>query len=73
MTLEEWGERRDEYLIGNIDSGEFVNVVLYWNPSETGESLISIVGSLNTIEELDDGNNQLSGIFTADPRPPGLT
>ena len=73
VTLEEWGERRDEYLIGNIDSGEFVNVVLYWNPSVSGESLISIVmDPLNTIEELDDGNNQLSGIFTVDPRPPGV-
>ena len=73
ITLEEWGERRDEYLIANIDSGEFVEVVLYWNPMESGDALISIsLDPMNSIEELDDSNNLLSGTFNVIPRPEGV-
>ncbi|MBR79371.1 MAG: hypothetical protein CMA88_01095 [Euryarchaeota archaeon] len=73
IILEEWGERRDEYLIANIDSGEFVEVVLYWNPPDPGEALLSIsLDPLNSIEELDDSNNQLSGEFDVLPRPAGV-
>ena len=73
IILEEWGERRDEYLISNIDSGEFVDVVLYWNPPDPGEALLSIsLDPLNSIEELDDSNNELSGAFNVLPRPDGV-
>ncbi len=73
IVLEEWGERRDEYIIANIDSGEFVEVVLYWNPMEAGSALISIsLDPVNIIEELDDANNELSGTFEVLPRPPGV-
>ncbi len=73
ITLEEWGERRDEYLIANIDSGEYVEVVLYWNPPDAGEALLSItLDPMNAIQELDDGNNELSGTFNVLPRPPGV-
>jgi subtilisin family serine protease len=73
VILEEWGERRDEYVIANIDSGQFVEVVLYWNPMNAGDSLLSIsIDPLNSIQELDDNNNDLSGTFSVAPRPPGV-
>ncbi|MEO2114984.1 MAG: S8 family serine peptidase, partial [Candidatus Poseidoniia archaeon] len=73
VILEEWGERRDEYVIANIDSGQFVEVVLYWNPMNAGDSRLSIsIDPLNSIQELDDNNNDLSGTFSVTPRPPGI-
>ena len=73
VILEEWGERRDEYVIANIDSGQFVEVVLYWNPMNAGDSQLSIsIDPLNSIQELDDNNNDLSGTFSVTPRPPGI-
>ena len=73
VILEEWGERRDEYVISNIDSGQFVEVVLYWNPMDSGDALISItIDPLNSIQELDDSNNDLVGSFSVNPRPPGV-
>jgi len=73
IILEEWGERRDEYVISNIDTGQFVEVVLYWNPMESGDALISIsIDPLNSIQELDDTNNELAGTFSVVPRPPGV-
>ena len=66
IILEEWGERRDEYIIPNIDSGQFVEVVLYWNPTESGDALLTIsIDPLNAIQELDNGNNDLSGTFSS--------
>ena len=73
IILEEWGERRDEYIIPNIDSGQFVEVVLYWNPTESGDALLTIsIDPLNSIQELDNSNNELSGTFSVTPRPPGV-
>ena len=73
VVLEEWGERRDEYIIPKLESGEFSELVLYWNPSSPGDALVSIsLDPLNTIEELDDGNNELSGTFTVESRPQGI-
>ena len=73
VILEEWGERRDEYVIANIDTGQFVEVVLYWNPMNAGDALLSIsIDPLNSIQELDDNNNDLSGTFSVAPRPPGV-
>ena len=73
VILEEWGERRDEYIIPKLESGEFSELVLYWNPSSPGDALVSIsLDPLNTIEELDDGNNELSGTFTVESRPQGI-
>jgi len=73
IILEEWGARRDEYVIANIDSGQFVEVVLYWNPMDAGDSLLTIsIDPLNSIQELDDNNNDLSGTFSVAPRPPGV-
>ena len=73
VILEESGSRRDEYVIPNIDTGEFVEIVLYWNPSTEGDAQIGItIDPLNSIQELDDSNNQLSGTFAVLPRPPGV-
>ena len=73
VILEEWGERRDEYVISNIDTGQFVEVVLYWNPMSSGDALLTIsIDPLNSIQELDDSNNDLSGTFSVTPRPPGV-
>ena len=73
VILEEWGERRDEYVISNIDTGQFVEVVLYWNPVDAGDALLSIsIDPLNSIQELDDNNNELDGTFSVVPRPPGV-
>tara|TARA_Y100001934_G_scaffold56877_1_gene70354 strand:- start:17218 stop:22197 length:4980 start_codon:yes stop_codon:yes gene_type:complete len=73
VILEEWGERRDEYVISNIDTGQFVEVVLYWNPMDSGDALLSIsIDPLNSIQELDDSNNDLVGTFSVVPRPPGV-
>jgi len=73
IILEEDGSRRDEYVIPNIDSGGFIDVVLYWNPSFSGDSSIAIIiDPLNTIEELDDSNNRLTGSFPVLSRPAGV-
>ena len=73
VILEEWGERRDEYVISNIDTGQFVEVVMYWNPMDSGDALLSIsIDPLNSIQELDDSNNELVGSFSVVPRPPGV-
>ena len=73
ITLEEDGERRDEYVIANIDSGEYVEVVLYWNPLTHGELFLTItLDPLGSITELDENNNYLSGTFTVLERPPGI-
>ncbi len=73
IILEEDGSRKDEYVVPNIDSGDFIDVVLYWNPSSSGESSIAIIiDPLNTIEELDDSNNRLSASFPVLPRPEGV-
>jgi len=73
ISLEEWGERRDEYVISNIDAGQFVEVVLYWNPMTPGDALLSIsIDPINSIQELDKNNNDLSGTFSVSPRPEGI-
>lgn len=73
IILEEDGSRKDEYVIPSIDTGAYVDVVLFWNPSNQGNPEVSIrIDPLNTIEELDESNNVLSGDFTVLPRPPGI-
>ena len=48
-------------------------MVLYWNPTESGDALLTIsIDPLNAIQELDNSNNELSGTFSVTPRPPGV-
>tara|TARA_B100000287_G_scaffold289062_1_gene272356 strand:- start:11933 stop:16843 length:4911 start_codon:yes stop_codon:yes gene_type:complete len=73
IILEESGSRKDEYVISNIDTGEFVDIVLYWNPITEGDAQIQIsIDPYNSIQELDDSNNLLSGTFPVLPRPEGI-
>ena len=73
VILEEWEARRDEYIIPLINSGEYVDLVLYWNPSQAGDARIVInIDPYGQIEELDEFNNELVGIFPVVPRPPGV-
>lgn len=73
ITLEEWGDRKDEYVISNIDTGQFVEVVLYWNPMSAGDAFLTIsIDPLNSIQELDKSNNDLSGTFSVSARPEGI-
>ena len=73
IILEEDGARRDEYVIPKIDSGEIVEITLYWNPTSSGERQIEIIiDPVNTIQESDETNNRLSESFPVIPRPDGI-
>ena len=73
IILEEDGARRDEYVIPKIDSGEILEVTLYWNPSTSGNKQIEIIiDPINTIEESDETNNRLSEGFPVIARPNGV-
>jgi subtilisin family serine protease len=73
IILEEDGARRDEYVIPKIDSGEIVEITLYWNPAASGERQIEIIiDPINTIQESDETNNRLSENFPVIPRPNGV-
>ena len=50
VILEENGFRRDEFLIPVMNTGDYIDVVLYWNPSESGtQNLEIIIDPLNSI------------------------
>ena len=73
IILEEDGSRRDEYVIPRVDSGEIVDIVLYWNPATSGEREVEIIiDPINTIEESDETNNKLSDTFSIVARPIGV-
>ena len=73
VILEEWEARRDEYIIPLINSGEYVDLVLYWNPSQAGDARIVInIDPYGQIEELDETNNELVGVFPVIARPEGV-
>ena len=73
IILEEEGARRDEYIIPQINSGEIIDVVLYWNPAISGNRNIEIIiDPIGTIEESDETNNKLSDTFYIIPRPDGV-
>ena len=73
VILEENGDRRDEFLIPIVDTGDYIDVVLYWNPSESGtRDLDIIIDPINTIEEGDEENNKLSASFPILSRPSGV-
>ncbi|MCP2507364.1 MAG: S8 family serine peptidase [Candidatus Thalassarchaeaceae archaeon] len=73
IILEEEGARRDEYVIPQINSGEIIDLVLYWNPAISGDRGIEIIiDPINTVEESDETNNKLSNNFYIVPRPNGI-
>ncbi len=73
IILEEEGARRDEYVIPQINSGEIVDIILYWNPAISGERSIEIIiDPIDTVTESDETNNKLSEKFEIIPRPNGV-
>ena len=73
IILEEDGSRRDEYIIPKIESGEIVEITLYWNPATSGDRQIEIIiDPVNTISESDETNNILSENFPVIARPEGI-
>ena len=73
VILEENGFRKDEFVIPVMNSGDYIDAVLYWNPSESGtQNLEIIIDPINTIEEGDEENNKLSASFPVLPRPSGV-
>lgn len=73
VILEDDGARKDEYVIPTIDTGDYFEIVLFWNPTNSGDVEVAItIDPLNAIEELDESNNKLTGIFPVLPRPPGV-
>ena len=54
ISLYEDGARKDEMVLPSIDSGDIVEVVLYWNPTTIGDKTVLVsLDPANTIEELD--------------------
>ena len=73
ISLYEDGARKDEMVLPSIDSGDIVEVVLYWNPTTIGEKTVLVsLDPANTIEELDETDNDQSISFPVIQRPQGV-
>jgi len=73
ISLYEDGSRKDEMVLPSIDSGDIVEVVLYWNPTSVGDkSLMVSLDPSNEIEELDETDNDQSITFPVIQRPQGV-
>ena len=73
ISLYENGARKDEMVLPSIDSGDIVEVVLYWNPTTIGEKTVLVsLDPANTIEELDETDNDQSITFPVIQRPQGV-
>ena len=60
-------------VLPSIDSGDIVEVVLYWNPTTIGEKTVLVsLDPANTIEELDETDNDQSITFPVIQRPQGV-
>jgi len=73
ISLYEDGSRKDEMVLPSIDSGDIVEVVLYWNPTTVGEKVVMVsLDPSDSIEELDEDNNEQSITFPVIQRPQGI-
>ena len=73
ISLYEDGSRKDEMVLPSIDSGDIVEVVLYWNPTSIGEKILMVsLDPSNDIEELDESDNDQSITFPVIQRPQGV-
>ena len=73
ISLYENGARKDEMVLPSIDSGDIVEVVLYWNPTTIGDKTVLVsLDPANTIEELDETDNDQSITFPVIQRPQGI-
>ena len=73
IYLLEEGTRKYELTIPSIDSGDIVEVTLYWNPLVVGEREVTIaLDPGDAILEIDETNNDQSIDFDVIPRPEGV-
>jgi len=73
VYLLEEGTRKYELNIPTIDSGDIVDVTLYWNPLTVGKREISIaLDPGDAILEIDETNNDQSIQFDVIQRPEGV-
>ena len=60
-------------VLPSIDSGDIVEVVLYWNPTTVGEKTVMVsLDPANSIEELNEDDNDQSITFPVVKRPQGI-
>jgi len=73
ISLYEDGARKDEMVLPSIDSGDIVEVVLYWNPTSVGDKVVMVsLDPSNSIEELNEDDNDQSITFPVIQRPQGV-
>ena len=73
IYLLEDGTRKYELTIPTIDSGDIVEVTLYWNPLNVGSRSITLaLDPGDSIMEIDETNNDITTIFEILPRPEGV-
>ena len=73
VYLLEEGTRKYELTIPTIDSGDIVDVTLYWNPLSVGQRELSIaLDPGDAILEIDETNNDQSIEFDVIERPEGV-
>ena len=71
LVLQEGAATRDELTLPVIEPGETVPVVLYWNPLEVGDQLLSLSASASCGNDCTTYDTT-SGSFTIDARPAGV-
>ena len=60
-------------VLPSIDSGDIVEIVLYWNPTTVGNKVIMVsLDPADTIEENDETDNEQSLTFPVIQRPQGI-
>ena len=73
VHLREQGTKRSEATIPLIQPGQVVQVVLYWNPMESGsQDLEVVIDPGQAIPETDRSDNSGSITFPVQPRPDGV-
>ena len=73
VYLLEEGSRKYEQTIPSIDSGDIVEVTLYWNPLDVGTRTVTVsLDPGDSIIEIDETNNDISIEFPITPRPEGV-
>ena len=73
IYLLEEGTRKYELTIPSIDSGDIVEVTLYWNPLDVGTREVTIaLDPGDSIDEIDETNNDQSIDFAVVQRPSGV-
>ena len=73
IALYEDGSRKDEMVLPSIDSGDIIEVVLYWNPTTVGDKVVMVsLDPSDSIEELNEEDNEQTITFPVIQRPQGI-